>query len=514
VFEFSELPRPVIRHLNGLWRRRWNIAAVAGALTLMGWTVLLFVPDKYESRAHIFIQTETILEPVFNGFTARPNYEQRVEVMRLQLLTRPNLEEVIHRAGLDQWKGAPSGARRRANLESTVRWMSDAVKIESPREMYFVISFKHKDPEMSRAVVDATLNLLIEQDLGASLTENEAARRRLHLQIEEYEEKLTANEGKVAEFRSEHAVDLVANQGAARRRELKEDELARAGEELARVKGRVVTLENLLSATPRTTSGDELDKLRVELADLRSKYKEIHPDIKGVVARIEQLERGAGGALSSNPEYIRLASELRVARESIGVLEQREEKLREELGALDLAAGQAPVALAQLQQIERQYETTKKTYEELLQRRDRLDLTENLGAAGRGVEYRVFERPERAVVPSDPPRLLLIAGVLILAAGAGVGAGMLMTAMDKSYTQASELQEAFGLPVLGVLSQSPSQAHYAQRRRDLKRLSGAAAALLLVGSFYAYWSVFRLPAAPAEIAGLLDIQLRTGGLLR
>lgn len=506
VFQLSELPRPVIRHLNGLWRRRWHVLAVVWLAALAAWFAIWLVPDKYESRAHVFVQTETILEPVLTGFTARPDYSERVEVMRLQLLTRPNVREVILRSGLDETIEARSAIERRTRMESLINQVAGDIKITSPRDMYFVITYKHGDPEIARQVVDAVLNMLIEQDLGASLSENQAARRRLDLQIEEYEERLTANERRVAEFRSAHAAELASSQGEARRRELKENELTRVSEELERTKGRVITLQNLLSATPRTTSGDELDKLKVELADLRSKYQESHPDIRGVVARIEQLEAGGGGALSSNPEYIRLQSELRVAQDSIKALEEREVRLREELEALDLAVGQAPAALAQLQQIERQYETTKKTYEQLLERRDRLDLTENLGAAGRGVEYRIFERPEQALVPADPPRLLLILGALVLAAGAGAGAGLLMTALDKSYTQADELQEAFGLPVLGAVNEAPSVMVMNQRRRDFKWLSGAAAALVLVGAFYAYFAVLKLPADAPDAAKAAGVE--------
>lgn len=494
MFQFSELPRPVIRHLNGLWRRRWTVIAVAWAFALLGWFALWLIPDKYEARAQVFVQTETILEPVLNGFTARPDYKQRVEVMRLQLLTRPNVEEIILRSGLDKTIKAHSTIERRAKMENLVNWVAGQIKIDSPRDMYFDISYKNSDPEIARAVVDAVLNMLIEQDLGASLSENEAARRRLNLQIEEFEEKLTANERAVAAFRREHAVELASTQGTARRQELKENELERVSNELEQTKGRVLTLQNLLSATPRTTSGDELDKLKVQLADLRSKYQESHPDIRGVIARIEQLEAGAGGALSSNPEYIRLNSELRVAQGSIVNLERREETLRTELEALDVAAGEAPAVEAALQQIIREYEQTQKTYEELLARRDRLELTKNLGAAGRGVEYQVFERPERALVPSDPPRLLLIIGVFLLAAGAGSGSAALLTLLDKSYTQTGELQEAFGLPVLGSLSEVPSLAIASDRRRDLKRLGGLMAALLVIGAGYTYWTVFRLPS--------------------
>lgn len=498
MFRFSDLPQPVLRGLNGLWRRRWLIVAVAWGCALLGWFGLWMVPDKYESRAHVFVQTETILEPVLNGFTARPDYSRRVEVMRLQLLTRPNVEQIIDRAGLDETIEARTAMERRVKMEGMVDWVAGQIKIESPREMYFIISYKNSDPKIAQAVVDAVLNMLIEQDLGASLTESEAARRRLDLQIEEYEEKLAANERAVAAFRSEHAAELTTIQGTARQRELKENELTRVSDELERTKGRVLTLQNLISATPRRTSGGELERLKVELASLRSQYEENHPDIRGVVARIQELEND-NSALASNPEYVRLQSELSVARDSINALEEREARLKNELNALDFATSQAPAVEAELRQIVREYEQTQKTYEELLARRDRLDLTRSLGAAGRGVEYQVFEWPTVALAPNDPPRLLLILGVFILAAGAGGAAALGLSLLDKSYTQASELQYAFGLPVLGALSEVASETVLTERKRDRSRLVMASVALVAVAGIYAYLAVFRIPSGTPEL---------------
>lgn len=497
MFKFSDLPQPVLRGLNGLWRRRWLIVAVAWGCALLGWFALWLVPDKYESRAHVFVQTETILEPVLNGFTARPDYSRRVEVMRLQLLTRPNVEQIIDRSGLDETIEARTAMERRVKMQGMVDWVASQIKIESPREMYFIISYKNSDPKIAQAVVDAVLNMLIEQDLGASLTESEAARRRLDLQIEEYEEKLAANERTVAAFRGEHAAELTAIQGTARQRELKENELTRVSDELERTKGRVLTLQNLMSATPRRASGGELERLKVELASLRSQYEENHPDIRGVLARIEELEND-NSVLASNPEYVRLQSELSVARDSVKALEERETRLKAELDALDFATSQAPAVEAELRQIVREYEQTQKTYEELLARRDRLDLTHDLGAAGRGVEYQVFEWPTVALSPSDPPRLLLILGVFILAAGAGGAAALGLSLLDKSYTQASELQHAFGLPVLGALSEVATESVIAARKRDRSRLAVASVALVAVAGMYAYLTVFRIPSGTPE----------------
>ncbi len=489
----EDLPPPLIRHLNGLWRRRWTVVAAVWAAALLGWFGVWLLPDRYESRAQVYVQTETILQPVLRDVVASPDYTDRVDVMRLQLLARPNVEEILYRAGLDRTIDATNEIERRAALQGLVNGLSESIMIESPRDMYFIISYSHGDPEIARAVADATLNLMIEQDIGASLSESGAARRRLELQIEEFEERLSANELRVAEFRRDHAVELAAAEGVDRRRDQKVDELSRIVEEIGQTRGRILTLENLLSATPRGASGGELERLRVELADLRSRYQESHPDIRGATARIAELERADGG-LAANPEFVRLQSELKVARNSAAALDVREATLREELNALDIAAGQAPTVIAELQQIERQYDTTKNTYEDLLERRDRLQLTESLGPAGRGVEYQVFERPERAIKPSDPPRQMLIYMSIFGALVAGGAIGVLINLIDRTYTQTEELEQAFGLPVLGAFTEAPSTDVRETRRRDVLRLAGAGAALVVMGLVYNYLSVVRLPA--------------------
>ncbi|MEM8771641.1 MAG: XrtA system polysaccharide chain length determinant [Pseudomonadota bacterium] len=506
MFQLSNLPEPIVRQLNGLWRRRWLVVAAAWGAALLGWFGVWLLPDKYESRAQVFVQTETILQPVLRGVTATPDYASRVQVMRLQLLARPNVEEIIYRSGLDKTIEAATNLEHRTKMQSLVNWVASNIEIESPRDMYFIIRYAHGDPEVSRRVTDAVLNLLIEQDIGASLTENQAARRRLDLQIEEFEEKLTANETAVAAFRRDNAIELASAEGAVRRRDLKESELERTLSEMARTRGRIITLRNLLSATPRGATGGELDRLRVELADLRSRYEETHPDVRGVMARIAELERADDGLLSSNPEFVRLQSELRVAQDSIAGLQAREATLRQEIYDLDIAVGQAPAATAELQQIERQYETTKNTYEDLLARRDRLELTENLGPSGRGVEYQVFERPQRALSPTSPPRAQLIFAVVALALIAGAGVGVLFNLLDKTFTQTSELEKAFGLPVLGAFSEADSIENRRERRFDILKLGGAGAALLMIASVYVYLSSNRSDDLEMlEEAGGVDI---------
>ena len=494
MINISDLPAPIPKFATGLWRRRWIVLSVAWMVALLGWLLVWLLPDQYESRAQVFVQTETILDPVMSGVTARPDYEKRVEVMTLQLLTRPNVERIIVRSGLDKEIEAASETERRAKLEKLIDFVAESVAIASPQELYFIISYRYGDPVIARNVVDAVLNLLIEQDLGASLTENEEAKRRLDSQIEEFDRRLTDKEQEVADFRRLNAEELSVVQGNARQREIRERELARIESELTLARRQVATLENTIATTPRTSSGKELDELLVELAQLRSQYQENYPDIVNLKARIAELQAGAQNVLPDNPEFRRLQAELRSARDLAGSLRDRRERLLAELETLSFTIGQAPAVEAELQRIVRDYEQTRKGYEELIERRDRLSLTANLGAGGQGVEYKIFERPTASMAPVAPPRFLLILGALLAALGAGAAAGLGLTLLDKTFTQTVELETAFGLPVLGSISEASSDVVRRARGADYRRLALGALGLFLVGALYAYWEVFRLPA--------------------
>lgn len=498
MINFSNLPAPIIRYAVGLWRRRWTVLVVAWGTALVCWLGLWTLPDQYQSRAQVFVQTETILDPVMNGVMARPDYQRRVEVMTLQLLTRPNVEQIIYRAGLDKELNATNPAERRAQLQQMIDWVAGEIKIKSPKELYFIITYEYGDPKIARNVVDAVLNLLIEQDLGASLTENEEARRRLDEQIQVFDDRLTAREREVADFRRLNAAELSVVDGNVRQRDQRESTLARVTDDLALAKRRVSTLQSLLASTPRVSSGRELDDLLVELAQLRSQYQENYPDIINLKARIEQLQAGSANALPDNPEYLRIRNELTAARDLAASLEDREARLIAELESLSLTIGQAPAVSAELQRIIRDYDQTQKNYEELIQRRDRLSLTAKLGAGGQGVDYRVFERPTVSTTPVSPPRFFFIVGGLFLAFMVGAGAALGLTFLDKSFSQTSELADAYGLPVLGALSESPSLDVRRNRLLDFKKLGVVTSALLVVCGAYLYWEVFRV--APSDLS--------------
>lgn len=492
MFDLADLPRPVIRYVVGLWRRRWVVVLGAWAAALGLWFLIWLLPDEYESRAQVFVQTETILQPVVKDVAAAPDYKARVDVMRQQLLTRPNVQEVIFRSGLDKTINASGEIDRRVKLEGLVAWVSGEIKVESPQPRYFVITYRNGDRELARRVVDAFLNLLIEQDLGASLEDKEEARRLLDGQIAQFNKRLKEEENAVAEFRRVHAEELAVVEGANRQVDEVKIELQRTSEQIASDERQVATLRSLLSQTSRSGSG-ELDALRVQLAQLKSQYNDNYPDIQNLQARIREMERGGG--LPANPEFRRLQVELATTESRIISLKERETKFRADQAELAVARGQAPAVQIDLERLERARSRTETQYNELLKNRDELTLTTNLGAGGQGVDYKVFERPTAALRPSDPPRFILILAAFVIALGAGAALALLLTFLDRTFSQTESLEQKFGLPVLGSLSTVPSAYTRDLRKKDIRRLGGALAGLAALMLVYLYVSVLRLPSA-------------------
>jgi hypothetical protein len=270
-----------------------------------------------------------------------------------------------------------------------------------------------------------------------------------------------------------------------------------------------------MSTTPRSSAGNEIDQLKVQLATLQSQYNEDYPDIQNLKARIAQLQQSAGSLNADNPEYRRLQNELALAEAAVAELSVRETRIRAETEALAATVGQAPAVAAELQRIVRDHEQTQKTYNDLIERRDRLSLTSSLGAGGRGVKYRIFERPQTALRPAEPARILFIPLALLFAFGAGGGLALLATHFDRTYTQTVDLEQAFGLPVLGSIGVVKSPFTKKLQGQDLMKLIAAAGALALLGAVYLYVEVFRTPShaasAGAQTASIpAPMELRDG----
>lgn len=496
MLTLNDLPKPIVRYAVGLWTRRWLVLSVAWLVAVIGWVAIMMMPDAYESRAQIYVDTDTALNETLEESARRADFEKRVRVMTLQLLSRENLEQVIAEVGIDEEIAAAAAERapgdaaeqeriRNVLLQRKIKSLGDSIRIASSEEQYYTISYLDKNPVMAQRIVAAVIDLFIEKDVGTAISQSETALSRLDREIQRYDSLLAQKDQEIAAFRREHADELTGNETQRRRLDQKEGELSGIEFSIEQSTRRRQTLMGELATTPRNTSGTELDQLKLQLAQLQSQYRDNYPDIIALKARIAELENG-GASLPNNPEYQRLEASIRVVDDELAVLRQRQASLRTEIEQLTLTASQVPAVQAELQEIMRNYDQIEASYEDLLSERERQAITASLSEGGGTVDYNLYEAPTVAAEPAWPPRGLMSLAVFVIAMGTGVGIAFLLAQIDRSYTQASDLEQALGLPVLGAISPAQTPARRRENLIDQTAIVGVAG-ILFVTACALFW---------------------------
>lgn len=141
-----------------------------------------------------------------------------------------------------------------------------------------------------------------------------------------------------------------------------------------------------------------------------------------------------------------------------------------------------PEVEAELTRLNRDYELNKRQYDALLQRLEAARISEEAEQSAESVKFRVIQPPSVPLKPSGPERLALNATVLVIALAAGIGLAWLLALIHPTFATREVLQEATGIPVIGVISATLRPDHQPWYRRQAV-LFGGAVGLLVLGFF-------------------------------
>ncbi|HKY80456.1 MAG TPA: Wzz/FepE/Etk N-terminal domain-containing protein, partial [Sphingobium sp.] len=91
--------------LHGLWTRRWLALGVAWGVCLAGWLGVALVPNSYESKARVYVNTQSLLQDKV-GIT-QVQSQQDLDRVRQTLASTANLERVVKETDLNQTVSGP-----------------------------------------------------------------------------------------------------------------------------------------------------------------------------------------------------------------------------------------------------------------------------------------------------------------------------------------------------------------------------------------------------------------------
>ena len=505
--------------VRGAWRYRWIALATASALALFGWLVVFALPDRYEATTRVFVDKRTALQPALQGLIVEQDVDAQLNFVRQSLLAGPQLLRValeggVLREGLDPRRQEQLLAELGRNIAIDVRSASGREEDRNTAGTIYSIIYQDSQRGRSLRVVKILLDMLVNDTLGGKRAGSQNAQQFLEAQIADYEKRLRTAEDRLAAFKSQHMGLMPTEQGgyfAQLQRE--SDAVADVKTKLAAAESRRAALTRQLhgdvaiaAAAPgsgapgaggATTGTDTLSRIaeaQAHLDELLLKYTDKHPDVIAArqtieelkqrrEAEIESLRRGDAGAAaasraSSNPVYqsVQLAlnqADVDIADLSVQ-LHQHESKVAELRRYLDTA----PQVEAEFAQLNRDYDVNKAQYTALLADLQKARLGERADTAG-SVRFEVVQPPTADSQPVWPPRLAMLAAVLVAALAVGSAVAYGLHHLQPVVSSAGALAQLSDVPVLGAVSVAfPERARRAWRR-DVLRLSIAAGLLVV-----------------------------------
>jgi len=95
----QELER-VLEEVRSAWRFRWLALAAASIASVIGWSIVFTLPDRYAADARVFVDTRTALKPALQGLTTDQNIDAQINYVRQSLLEGPQLEKIAKETGV------------------------------------------------------------------------------------------------------------------------------------------------------------------------------------------------------------------------------------------------------------------------------------------------------------------------------------------------------------------------------------------------------------------------------
>ncbi len=197
-----------------------------------------------------------------------------------------------------------------------------------------------------------------------------------------------------------------------------------------------------LSRQPATVAQDKLRVLQKRLDELRVQYTDNHPEVMKLKAEIEALRNQSTGSKPSAD------------------------------------AGRTGEQPQKLSALERDRDTYKKIYEDLMATLGRSEVSSHIEVQDKGGTFTILEPAILPLSPVSPNRVKIILLGLLAGIGGGIGFIILLDGMDKS-VRTLDTVKTFGLPVLAVIPNIQNPADIQRTKRNDLALYIAAGVYLM-----------------------------------
>src|SRR5579871_6547523 len=301
----GDYKKQALFYLHQIWIRRWTTLIFAWIVCIPGWIFVALLPNHFVSDARIYVDTQSLLNPLLKGISVRaddPKRDQDVEIMQRTLTSRENLTKVAQLTDLDKT------TKTVFEMQALLDRIESHTEITNEGNNLFKIKFTDNSASMAKRVVEALITIFVENNVGDRRADMQGAREFIETQVSEYETKLEEAEKRLADFKVAN-VEYISesNQNfAARLEQAKQavkdlqSELEDLTDQRAQLQAKLSTTPQFLSmdAAPQVIIGDgggtplqaRIRTLQKRIDELRLQYTDKYPEIAHGLETLKELQ--------------------------------------------------------------------------------------------------------------------------------------------------------------------------------------------------------------------------------
>lgn len=487
-------------------RRYIFIAASLVVLSAIIWGSY-FMPKMYEAKSTVFIE-RSMIKNLVQGIAVTPPMEDRLRIITYEMLSRSMLLKVITTMDLD------ATAKNQSQIEATVRDFQKNTKISVKGNDLFMVSYRGNEPKKVRDYVNTLISKYIEESTSSKREGASGANQFLVEQVNYYKKKIEEAEDALIKFRREKGIYFSVDErsvaatiqnyrSTADEVNMKIKELGAKGQKIKeQLAGEKPLTLALVSSSGEGTGGPlagRLAQLEQKIPMLLTRYTENHPEVIKTKAEIEAIQKqideakasglsksninsadNIEGTRAANPVYQQLKEDLFRTESDVNSLRAKMASLAGQAAKLEGDLRNVPEEKKALAALERNRDTYKGIYEQLLGRLGRAEVSKQMEVEDKGSSFRIVDPALLPIVPVSPDRLLFILFGIGGGIIAGIGIVLAMEYIDDSIKDMDTLKLHVGLPVLAVIPQIITDNDIEKKNRLDKKVYIASIAYISV----------------------------------
>ena len=490
-------------------RRVWYIVIPFIVIMAAATLYAFLLPKMYRATTLIFVSAQKVPES-FVRPTVTSKIQDRLQSISQEIMSRTRLEQVISEFKLY------SEEAKSLSREEIIELMRENIKVEiegkEGRESVFTISYIGADPRVVAMVTNKLASLFIEENLKLREEQSQGTSDFVSIELNATRAKLEEQEAAITLFKKQFIGELPEQREANLRivdqlqiQSLKINDNVKAAQDRKMIIQQQLSDTKMqmafvpLSGNPKdertatTTESDfsrlplptqkvlsryqeQLNQGRNLLLELKSKYKENHPDIlraKRYVAELEEKienikaqEMGENmeakeTTISSSPlvasvkqmEGQLVATDLEIKR-----LQEEDSKIKAKIAQVQGRLEKTPIREIAQSNLTRDYQNMKESYQTLLGKSQEAQQAENLERRQKGEQFKVVDPARIPEKPMQEKVLRILIFGLLLGMGSGIGMAFLREQMDRSFRDAEDLEATMEFKVLANIPRIQKKA--------------------------------------------------------